>query len=115
MTHSRFSESFPNLAPDQVHVWRVPLNQNPERLSELQEVLAPDERARAKRFRFDKDRNQFIESRPVLRLLLVRYLNVSQNELAFAFSAHAKPALANGLSDTDLRFILSRRDGLAPI
>src|SRR5258706_4264583 len=115
MTHSRLSESFPNLSPDQIHVRRVPLNQNPELLSELNEVLSPDERARAERFRFDKDRNQFIESRAVLRPLLGRYLNVSPNELAFAFSAHGKPALANGLSDSGLRFNLSRRDGLALI
>ena len=115
MTHSHLSESFPNLAPDQIHVWRVPLNQNPERLPELNEILSPDERARAARFRFDKDRNQFIESRAALRLLLGQYLNVSPKELAFSFSAHGKPALANGLSHSGVRFNLSRRDGLALI
>src|SRR6266853_3808704 len=115
MTHSRLSESFPNLAPDQVHVWRVPLNQKPERLPELIEVLSPDERARAERFRFDKDRHQFIDSRAALRLLLSQYLNISPKELAFSFSAHGKPALANGLSNSGLRFNLSRRDGLALI
>jgi 4'-phosphopantetheinyl transferase len=113
MTHSRLSESVPNLAPDQVHVWRVPLNQNP--ISEMREVLSLDERARAERFRFDKDRNQFIESRAALRLLLSQYLNVSPKELSFSFSAHGKPVLANGLSNSGLRFNLSRRDGLALI
>src|SRR5258708_32272425 len=113
MTHSRLSESFPHLAPDQIHVWRVPLNQNPEHLSELQEVLSPDERARAERFRFDKDRNQFIESRATLRLLLSQYLNVSPTGLTFAKTAHGKPTLANEQSQSGLRFNLSRRDGLA--
>ena len=113
MTHSRLSESFPDLAPDQIHVWRVPLNQDSTRIPELKETLSLDERARAERFRFDKDRNQFIESRATLRLLLSQYLNVSPNGLTFSQAAHGKPALANGQSQSGLRFNLSRRDGLA--
>jgi 4'-phosphopantetheinyl transferase len=107
------SPQLPNLAPDQIHVWRVPLNLNPVRLPELKEVLSPDERARAERFRFDKDRNQFIESRAALRLLLGQYLNAAPAGLVFAKTAHGKPALANGQSHSGLRFNLSRRDGLA--
>src|SRR5258706_3318452 len=113
MTHSAISVSVPGLAPDQIHVWRVPLNQSPARLLELKAVLSPDERARAERFRFDKDRNQFIESRAALRLLLSQYLNVSPTGLTFSKAAHGKPALANGQSNSGLRFNLSRRDGLA--
>jgi Phosphopantetheinyl transferase len=113
MTHSAISVSVPGLATDQIHVWRVPLNQNPTRIPELNAVLSPDERARAERFRFDKDRNQFIESRAALRLLLSQYLNISPTGLTFAKAAHGKPALANGQSNSGLRFNLSRRDGLA--
>jgi 4'-phosphopantetheinyl transferase len=113
MTHSLVSQPFPGLATDQIHVWRVPLNQNPTRIPELKEVLSPDERARAERFRFDKDRNQFIESRAALRLLLSQYLNISPTGLIFAKGAYGKPALANGQSNSGLRFNLSRRDGLA--
>ena len=107
------SEPFQDLVPDQIHVWRVSLNQNPLRLPELKEVLSSDERTRAERFRFDKDRNQFIESRAALRLLLSQYLNVSPTSLTFAKAAHGKPALVNGQSQSGLRFNLSRRDGLA--
>ncbi|MDX6306548.1 MAG: 4-phosphopantetheinyl transferase [Blastocatellia bacterium] len=113
MTYSRHSQPFPDLAPDQIHVWRVPLNQNLARIPELKELLSPDERARAERFRFDKDRNQFIESRAALRLLLSQYLNVSPTVLTFSKTAHGKPALANGQSHSGLHFNLSRRDGLA--
>lgn len=113
MTHSAISASVPRLAPDQICVWRVPLNQNPIRIPELKEVLSPDERARSERFRFDKDRIQFIESRAALRLILSQYLNVSPTSLTFAKAAHGKPALASGQSNSGLRFNLSRRDGLA--
>ena len=100
---------------NQVHVWRVPLNQNPDRIPELKELLSTDERTRAEAFHFEKDRNQFIEARAALRLLLSQYLNVSPKDLTFSFGGQGKPALANGLSNNGLRFNLSRRDGLALI
>jgi len=115
MTDSLVSSNFPDLLADQVHVWRVPLNQNPGRISELNEVLSADERARADRFHFEKDRNQFIEARASLRLLLSKYLSVSAKEVTLSFGVQGKPALANGLSNNGLGFNLSRRDGLALI
>src|SRR6267142_830850 len=115
MTHSRIAKQFPDLATDQVHVWRVPLHQNPTRTSELKEVLSADERVRANRFHFEKDQIQFIEARAALRLLLSQYLNVRPTELTFSFGEQGKPALANGHSNKGLRFNLSRRDGLALI
>ena len=106
-------QQLPKLQRDQIHVWRVPLNQNPDRISEFKKILSPDERARADRFHFEKDRNQFIESRAALRILLSQYLNIAPKELTFAFGNHGKPALGNGLGNRGLRFNLSRRDGLA--
>ena len=115
MTIPLASSEFLHLAADQIHVWRVALNQNPERISELIEVLSADECARADRFHFQKDRNQFIESRAALRLLLSQYLKLPPIALTFSLAAHGKPALSPGLSNSDLRFNLSRRDGLALI
>jgi len=115
MTLAPNSKPLPDVTTDQVHVWRVPLNQNPTRISELRTVLSPDERARADRFHFEKDQIQFIEARAALRLLLSQYLNVSPTELTFSFGEQGKPALANGHSNKGLRFNLSRRDGLALI
>jgi 4'-phosphopantetheinyl transferase len=115
MTQSRLSESFPGLPLDQVHVWRVPLDQDSDRISESSEILSADERDRAARFHFAKDRNQFIEARAALRLLLSRYLELSPRELTFSFGSHGKPALADELSNNGLRFNLSRRHGLALI
>jgi 4'-phosphopantetheinyl transferase len=115
MTQSRLSKSFPDLSPDQVHVWRVPLDQDSDRISESSEILSADERDRAARFHFAKDRNQFIEARAALRLLLSRYLELSPRELTFSFGSHGKPALAEELSTNGLHFNLSRRHGLALI
>jgi len=115
MTHSLASERVPDLATNQIHVWRVSLDQNPDRIAESNEILSPDERDRAARFHFAKDRNQFIEARAALRLLLGRYLKHAPKDLAFSFGGHGKPALADELSNDRLRFNLSRRHGLALI
>jgi 4'-phosphopantetheinyl transferase len=112
VTHSSDSESFA-LASDQIHVWRVPLHQNPDRIPELKAILSFEERARADRFHFEKDRRQFIEARAALRQLLSQYLGVAPADLGFSFGPQGKPALAPEVSNTDLRFNLSRRDGLA--
>lgn len=99
------------LTSDQIHVWRIPLNQTPDRIPELTTILSAEERDRARLFHFEKDSHQFIESRAALRGLLGQYLNVAAASLAFTLTAYGKPALATG----DLRFNLSRRDGLALI
>ena len=101
------------LPDDQVHIWRVPLNQSSERTLLSLEVLSPDERERAARFHFDKDRNQFVQARAALRFILGEYLNGQPQELEFSYGAQGKPALAKVHAESELRFNLSRRDGLA--
>jgi 4'-phosphopantetheinyl transferase len=103
------------LSDNDVHVWRVPLNQSSHRTVLSFEVLSPDERAKAARFHFDKDRNQFIQARAALRFILSEYLNADPQTLEFCFGRQGKPALAGEHADSSLRFNLSRRDGLALI
>ncbi len=63
------------LGRDDVHVWRAMLNQPPSQTRHLHQNLAADEKARAARFYFEKDRKHFIIARGVLRAILGRYLN----------------------------------------
>lgn len=115
MTQSLFSKQSPDLPDNAVHAWRVPLNHSSERTAHLLEVLSSDEREKAGRYHFDKDRNQFVQARAALRFILSEYLNVRPQELEFSYGPQGKPALANGHADNSLRFNLSRRDGLALI
>jgi 4'-phosphopantetheinyl transferase len=101
------------LAANEVHVWRVSLDQSSERTELSLGVLSTDERRKATRFRFAKDRNQFVQARAALRFILSDYLNLRAQSLEFSYGTHGKPALANG--EAGLRFNLSRRDGLALI
>jgi 4'-phosphopantetheinyl transferase len=95
----------------EVHVWRAPLSiSDPER-ADLLATLSPDERARADRFHFDRDRAHFIAGRGFLRAILGAYLDVAPRALVFDYSPHGKPRLATGAGG--LRFNLSHSHDLA--
>ncbi len=115
MTQSLSTNESADLPGNEVHVWRVPLNQSPERTALSRIVLSSAERARAAGFRFDKDRNQFVQARAALRFILSEYLRADPRALEFSYGPQGKPALANGHADSSLRFNLSRRAGLALI
>ena len=105
----------PKLAADEAHVWAVPLVESEPTEHELLAALSADEQARAKEFRFDVPRRQFIVTRGVLRILLGHYLDERPAEIAFGFEAVAKPRLANKYAASDLRFNVSHSGDLALI
>jgi 4'-phosphopantetheinyl transferase len=101
------------LGPDEVHVWRAALDQTASCVRSLWQTLAMDERARAERFRFQKDREHFIVARGLLRALLGRYLAMEPSQLRFSYSLHGKPALAWDSGGDGLRFNVSHSHRLA--
>jgi len=105
--------SAPPLAHDEIHVWHQSLARGPAEVATLRSLLSPDELQRADRFRFDKDRNQFIVSRGTLRTLLGWYLNLSPEELRFASSAYGRPGLAAETPARTLDFNVSHSGELA--
>jgi 4'-phosphopantetheinyl transferase len=81
------------LAPGEVHVWRVPLAQPAAEIERLGRTLSSDERTRAARFHFERDRRTFTVVRGALRTLLGRYLAHAPDALAFGYGAKGKPYL----------------------
>ncbi len=100
----------PPLTTDQVHVWRISLEVSDPLLSRLREVLADDERQRAERFHFEKDRRHFTTARGAMRILLAGYLACPPEEVRFAYSNYGKPRLTQ---ESNLRFNLTHSHGLA--
>ena len=86
-----------------VHVWRADLGLEAAHLRHLEQNLSADERERASRFRFARDRDRFVGARGLLREILALYLNVTPGGLSFGYSAHGKPFLA-GEERSTLRF-----------
>ncbi len=75
-------------------------------------VLTDEERDRARRFVFDRDRDRFIGARACLRQLLAARLGTPPDSVELVYGAHGKPALAPGYADTGLRFNVSHCDDL---
>ncbi len=94
-------------------MWRAALDVEAPRLQSLWQTLSPDERARAERFHFRKDRDSFIVARGLLRVILGRYLNAEPDRLRFRYSQYGKPALAGEFDEEALCFNLSHSDRLA--
>ena len=76
-------------------------------------ILDDEERARAARFRFDRDRRRFIARRAFLRRVLARYVGSDPARLRFRTSASGKPELAE--PGSALGFSASHADGLAVV
>jgi 4'-phosphopantetheinyl transferase len=102
----------PVASPREVHVWGLALDPPEETVAALAASLAAEERLRAERFRFERDRRRFVVARGLVRGILGRYLGLEPNRLQIEQASHGKPFLAPGHGD-DLRFNLTHSDDRA--
>jgi 4'-phosphopantetheinyl transferase len=93
-----------------VHVWRIALNQEDDRLERFRVTLEPHELERAARFHFEKHRRHFIVARGFLRAVVARYLETQPEAVRFAYGDYGKPALSD---EHVLRFNLSHSNEVA--
>ncbi len=91
------------------------LFEEPSLLVRCGAVLSREERERANRFHFEKDRRLFIISHAFLRFVLSRYLEHPPGELSFRTNSHGKPFLDVSGKDKGLRFNLSHTRGLVAL
>lgn len=105
----------PELPDNEVHIWRASLEVDSTTLRGFEGQLADDERIRAERFIFDRDRNRFIAARGILRDALGRYLRRPPQSIDFVYGSRGKPAISNGGSRHPICFNLSHSHGLALI
>lgn len=80
----------PELRRGEIHVWRASLCNAPDGLDEL---LSPEETARAARFHFERDANRYRSGRGLLRVILARYVRLHPRRLSLTSGAHGKPLL----------------------
>ena len=100
------------LIASEVQLWPVPLAALKEHLETLSNLLSDDEKDRASRFVFEKDRTSFALRRGALRLLLSMYLNLPAHEIRFLYSASGKPHFS---LETNLSFNASHSGSIAVI
>jgi len=94
----------PILTTGEVHVWRADMNQDRATINTYLKLLSPDEKERAGKYYFQRDREYFVVARGVLRMILSRYIDLSPEQIAFSFNPYGKPALRQGVGDDLLRF-----------
>ncbi len=101
------------LANEELHVWRVTLDNPPVPLEILATYLSAEEVARAQRFVFSRDKTYFIAGRGTLRALLGRYLGTAPNRITIQKGPREKPYLAADSGSLPVHFNLSHSQGLA--
>jgi 4'-phosphopantetheinyl transferase len=92
----------------EIHVWLLSLDDAGGGPDLPASPLDAEERARAGRFRFERDRDRFVRCRAALRALLARYLGRPAASVRLALGPHGKPRLAEG--DEALQFNVSHSD-----
>jgi 4'-phosphopantetheinyl transferase len=104
------------LGAREAHVWCVATEAWDDRAIEIAlATLSPDERARAGRFRFARDRCDYIAAHDLLRRSLSRYAAVRPEAWTFRAEPNGRPRLCAGLEasvpDPPLAFSLSHTHG----
>lgn len=102
-----------SLTSDEAHIWRAHLREAEARVPVFLKIIAPDERSRAEKFHFQKDRERFIIARGILREIIGRYLQQPPARLRFDYSEYGKPALAGSEDAESFRFNISHSHELA--
>lgn len=100
-----FSSLELRLPADEIHVWSFRL-ETPA-VATLAELLASDERARAKRFHFERDYGRFVVAHARLRQILSFYTALNPRELQFHHRPYGKPELTESCGGEWVRFNLS--------
>lgn len=96
-----------DLRPDTVEVFRASLDADDGNLARLESWLSAEERARATRFAFDRERRAFVASRGLLRSLLARATGTTPGEAEIVADANGKPRLGGRCGQGRIRFNLS--------
>jgi 4'-phosphopantetheinyl transferase len=101
------------LEPNMIHVWAAWLNLPTVLLAKLEATLTADERERAARFVFDRDREAYIASRGILRKLIASYVGLAPEMLNFTYNKQGKPFLTSDCGGEWLNFNVSHANQLA--
>ena len=87
------SPSKRSILPEEVHLWLARLDASALQDDALGKHLSLEERNKAERFKFDRDRIRYIVAHGFLRSILSSYLDVSPADLTFASGLNGKPML----------------------
>jgi 4'-phosphopantetheinyl transferase len=100
------------LGTEDVHLWRASLNRPSCETADLLEQLSLEERERAARYKFPKDKRRFIVGRGILRGILGRYLSINAHDIQIRYGPLGRPFIEETQNSVDLRFSVSHSEDL---
>ncbi len=98
----------PKLKKNEIDLWLISTNDYLDNLDNFFIILSEDEKLRANRFYFEKDKNNFIITRGILRILLGKYIVQDSNKVVFKYNDYGKPIILNN----NIQFNLSHSKNL---
>lgn len=97
----------PQIKHEALHIWWANLREFDLAVPAMWSVLSTWERARAGRFRFPRDKDNYIIRHGMLRMLLGAYAGQSPADLDIRIGAYGKPELRNACGGSKIHFNLS--------
>ena len=101
----------PDLPLREVHVWQTSV----DNWSGVHDELSEEERARAARFRFARDRRRWVAARTLVRRVLARYLGVETKGLVLGAHDDGRPLVLLPREADWLSFSLSHAGDVAVV
>ena len=95
-----------------MHIWYLNLSDFKDKVRDFYSLLSDDEKEKASKFRFIKDRHQFVLSRGSLRILTSRYLKKPNDDIVFSYGEFGKPEYH---FKSDLKFNVSHSENMAVV
>lgn len=105
-------DHLPLLLDNNIHIWVLKTSSQKPYLDAFNKVLSEDEKRKAGKFRFEKDRNTSIVARGALRILLGKYLDRPPETINFNYGEFGKPEID---SSQNLNFNVSHSRDLIVI
>lgn len=99
------------LAADEIHLWRLFHERDASALGRYDHILSPEEKLRSGRFRVTRSREEFVQTRGCLRLLLAHYTGLPPAALCLDPGPFGKPSLR----DDGPSFNVSHTEGVSLI
>lgn len=101
-----------------IHIWMTDIDEivDPYLFDIYRTLLSADEMSRYERFRFDKDKKQFLVSHALVRSVLSNYVEIAPKDLRFICLESGKPEVVNEDDEhLPLKFNLSHSGRYAAI
>lgn len=98
-----------------VDIYTISISKESYKLETFFKVLNKEEKEKAAKYHFSRDRISYICCRGTLRLILSRYINTPPENIIFEYNNYGKPYLINNQNTEEYKFNISHSGDLCII